>query len=124
MVKNLPAMQEARVQSLGQEDPLEKGMATYSRLLCPWNSPGTNTGVGSHSLLQRIFLTQESNPGLLHHRQILYHLSHQRSTLHSLPMTKLMFLLTLVNLANLELFILQHIRTYQGKISKEVRLIF
>ena len=31
MVKNLPAMQEARVQSLGQEDPLEKEVATYSR---------------------------------------------------------------------------------------------
>ena len=30
VVKNLPAMQETRVQSLGQEDPLEKGMATHS----------------------------------------------------------------------------------------------
>ena len=30
MVKNLPAMQETQVRSLGQEDPLEKGMATYS----------------------------------------------------------------------------------------------
>ena len=37
-----------------------------------------NTGVGSHSLLQGIFLTQGSNLGLLHRRQILYHLSHQR----------------------------------------------
>ena len=34
-----------------------------------WNSPGKNTGVGSHSLLQGIFPTQESNPGLLHCRQ-------------------------------------------------------
>ena len=33
MVKNLPAMQETQVQSLGQEDPLEKGMATYSSIL-------------------------------------------------------------------------------------------
>ena len=48
-----------------------------SRLLCPWNSPGKNTGVGCHSLLQGIFLTQGSNPGLLHCRQIFYHLSHQ-----------------------------------------------
>ena len=37
-----------------------------------WNSPGQNTGVGSLSLLQRIFLTQESNWGLLHCRWILY----------------------------------------------------
>ena len=34
-------------------------------LLCPWNSPGKNTAVGCHSLLQGIFLTQESNPHLL-----------------------------------------------------------
>ena len=45
------------------------------RLLSPWDSPGKNTGVGSHSLLQGLFLTQELNPGLLHCRQILYHLS-------------------------------------------------
>ena len=48
-----------------------------ARLLCPCNSPGKNTGVGSLSLLQGIFLTQESNPGLVHCRQILYHLSYQ-----------------------------------------------
>ena len=45
------------------------------RLLCPWASPGKNTGVDCHSLLQRIFLTQGLNPGLLHCRQILYRLS-------------------------------------------------
>ena len=48
-----------------------------TRLLCLWNSTGKNTAVGSHSLLQGIFLTQESNLGLLHCRQILYRLSHQ-----------------------------------------------
>ena len=50
-----------------------------ARVLCPWNSPGKNTGVGSHSLLQGIFPTQGWNPGLLHCRRILYHLSHQGS---------------------------------------------
>ena len=40
-----------------------------------WVSQGQNTGVGSPSLLQGIFPTQRSNPGLLHCRQILYHLS-------------------------------------------------
>ena len=49
------------------------------RLLCPWNSPGKNTGVGSHSLLQGIFPTQWLNPGLLHCRQVFYCLSHQGS---------------------------------------------
>ena len=44
-----------------------------------WNSPGQNTGVGSHSFLQGIFPTQRLNPGLLHCRQILYQLSHQGS---------------------------------------------
>ena len=48
------------------------------RLLCPWSSPGKNTGVGCHALLQGIFPTQGSNPGLLHCRQILW-LSHQGS---------------------------------------------
>ena len=43
------------------------------------DSPGKNNGVGCHALLQGIFLTQGSNPGLLHCRQMLYHLSHQRS---------------------------------------------
>ena len=38
MVKNLPAMQEAQVQSLGWEDPLEKGMATHSSTLA-WRIP-------------------------------------------------------------------------------------
>ena len=49
------------------------------RLYSPWNSPGQNTGVGSLSLLQEIFPTQESNPGLPHCRQILYQLSYQES---------------------------------------------
>ena len=40
-------------------------------LYSPWTSPGENTGVGSLSLLQGIFPTQGSNPGLLHCRQIL-----------------------------------------------------
>ena len=44
-----------------------------------FSKPGKNTGVGFHSLLQRTFLIQGSNPGLPHCRQILYCLSHQRS---------------------------------------------
>ena len=50
---------------------------TVDRLLCPWEFPGKNIGVGSHSLLQGIFPTQGSNPSLLHCRQILYYLSRQ-----------------------------------------------
>ena len=46
-----------------------------TRLPYLWNSPGKNTGVGCHSLLQGIFPTQGSNLGCLHCRQILYHLS-------------------------------------------------
>ena len=49
------------------------------KLYSLWNSPGHNTGVGSHSFLQGIFPTQRLNPGLLHCRQILYQLSHQGS---------------------------------------------
>ena len=42
-----------------------------ARLLCSWDSPGKNTGVVCHFLLQGIFLIQGLNPGLLHCRQIL-----------------------------------------------------
>ena len=48
-------------------------------LYSPWNSLAQNTGMGSLSLLQGIFPTQGSNPGLLHCRQILYQLSHKGS---------------------------------------------
>ena len=51
MVKNLPAMQETQVRSLGQEDPLEKEMATHSGTLAwkiPWtDDPGGPQSVGS-----------------------------------------------------------------------------
>ena len=51
MVKNLPAMQETQVGSLGQEDPLEKGMATHSSILAwraPWTEePGRLQSIGS-----------------------------------------------------------------------------
>ena len=48
-------------------------------LSSPWSSPCQNTGVGSLSLLQGIFPTQGSNPGLPHCRWILYQLSHEGS---------------------------------------------
>ena len=94
-VKCLTTMRETRVQSQGWEDPLEKEMATHSSILAweiPWvEEPGRlqsmgsqrvrhdceSLGVGSLSLLQRFFPTQESNCGLLHCRQTLYHLTHQ-----------------------------------------------
>ena len=46
-------------------------------LYSPWNSSGQNTGASSLSLLQGIFPTQGSNPGLLHCRQILYQVSYR-----------------------------------------------
>ena len=48
-------------------------------LYSPWNSPGYNTREGSLSLLQGIFPSQGSNPGLPHCRQILSQLSHKGS---------------------------------------------
>ena len=93
-VTNPPAKWETWVWSLSWEDPLEEGMAVHSSILAwriPWTvahhsslhgvSPGKNTEVGCHALLQGIFSTQGSNPGLLHCKQILYHLSHQGSPL-------------------------------------------
>ena len=54
----------------------------------PWTTPGQNTGVGSHSLLQRIFPTQESNLGLLHCRQILFRMSYEGSPSYGINMCK------------------------------------
>ena len=48
-VKNPPAMQETQVQSLGQEDPLEKGMATHSSILA-WTIPWTEEPGGLQSM--------------------------------------------------------------------------
>ena len=54
MVKNLPAIQETRVQSLGQEDVMEKGMATYSSTLA-WRTPWAEEPGGLQSMgLQRV----------------------------------------------------------------------
>ena len=54
MVKNLHAIQEMRVQSLGWEDPLEKGMATHSNILA-WRIPWTEELSGLWSIgLQRV----------------------------------------------------------------------
>ena len=58
-------------------------------LYSPWNSPGQNAGVGSLSLLQGIFQTQELNPGLLHCRWILYQLTYQFSSVQSLSRVRL-----------------------------------
>ena len=62
-----------------------------TRLLCPWNSRGKNTGVCSHSLLQGIFLIQGLNSSLVQCRQILHHLSYWGSPQAS-PVTSILFL--------------------------------
>ena len=68
---------------LGQpvvSDSLRPHGLCLTKLLCPWNScPGKNAEVGSHSLLQRIFVTRGLNPGPPPRRRILYRLSHQSS---------------------------------------------
>ena len=55
-------------------------------LLRPWDFPGKSPGVDCHFLLQGIFPTQESNPGLPHCGQMLYRLSHQGSPFTSLSL--------------------------------------
>ena len=55
------------------------------RLLHPWDFPGKGIGVGCHFLLQGIFLTQGSNLGLPHCRQMLYRLSHREVQVQQRP---------------------------------------
>ena len=61
-------------------DPLRLCGLQPARLLCPWDSPGKNTGAGCHSFLQGIFPAQGSNPGSAL-QWIPYQLSHQGSSL-------------------------------------------
>ena len=68
----LPWSEKVKVKSLSRAQ-----LFATPWLRHPWDFPGKSTGVGCHFLLQGIFPTQGSNPGLLHCRQTLYHLSHQ-----------------------------------------------
>ena len=60
-------------------DSLQPHGLQPTRILCPWDFPGKDSGVGCHFLLQGIFPTQGLNPGLLHCREILYQLSYKGS---------------------------------------------
>ena len=88
-----PELLEKRFQNISLLLASFKSFQSYPTLCDPmdcsppgssfhWNSPGKNTGVSCHALLQGIFPTQGSNPGLPHYRQILCCLSHQGSPLH------------------------------------------
>ena len=65
-------------QSLPASESLGPHGLSATKLLCPWNFPGKHTGRGCHFLLQGISPTQGLNSGLLHCRQILYHLNHTK----------------------------------------------
>ena len=67
------------------ETPFRPHRPEPARLFCPWDSPGKNTGVGCHFLLQGIFLTQRSNPGFLLWQADSLPLSHQGSPQRHLP---------------------------------------
>ena len=89
--KNSPCSPQQDRKSLHSNKKSSQIHSVVSRSLRPhglysqWNSPGPNTGVGTFPFSRGIFLTQGSNPGLPHCRQILYQLSHKRS--HGLNMT-------------------------------------
>ena len=57
-----------------------KSLSGVQLFATPWDFPDQNTGVGSHSLLQGIFPTRGSNPGLPHCRRVLYHCCHLGSS--------------------------------------------
>ena len=92
-------------------------------------SPGKNTGAGCHFLLQGIFPTQGSNPGLLHCRQMLYHLSYERNSEASQNEVKCLIMLGLwrTKPTSLSAFAVTHqwlssVKTYQKK-SRQVQLV-
>ena len=76
-------LQEWLLFSHSAASPVQPHGLQPARLLCPWDFPGKNTGVGCHFLLQGIFLTQGSNPHLLHWQADSVVLSHQGNPKHS-----------------------------------------
>ena len=72
MVKNLPAMWETWVQSLGWEDSLEEGMATHTNILA-WRTP---TGRGAWCGLQSMGSHEADATYRLNHHQVLNHVSY------------------------------------------------
>ena len=80
VMTNLDGILKSRdINILSESHSIVSNSLLLHGLYSPWNSPGQNTGVGSLSLLQGIFPTQGSNPGLLHCRRILYQLNHKGS---------------------------------------------
>ena len=80
LIKPRPDPVKVKVKSLSPVRLFATSWAVAcTRLLHPWDFLGKSTGVGCHFLLQGIFPSQGSNPGLPHCRQMLYHLSHQGS---------------------------------------------
>ena len=74
------------------------------------DSPGKNTGVGCHALLQQIFPTQGSNPSFPHCRWILYHLSHQGSPISILIFVTIIICLLQITATEVKLFTqVQHV---------------
>ena len=73
MYSGLTAVQQKLTQYCESRSVVSDSLQPHG-LYSPWNSSGWNTGVGSHSLLQQIFPTQELNWGLMHCRQIFYQL--------------------------------------------------
>ena len=71
-----------KVKVLVESESLQPHGLYPARLLCPWNSPGKNTGMGCHSLLQGIFPTQGSNMYLLRWQADALPLSHHRGLGH------------------------------------------
>ena len=80
---SLPCISESVSHSVMSESQQPHGLQP-DWFLCSWDSPGMNTGGGSHSLLQGIFPTEGSNLGIPYCKQILYHLSHQGSPILSM----------------------------------------
>ena len=87
--KELLSLTRSHLKVLVASNSVTPQAVQSARLLCPWNSPGENTGMGYQTLLRGIFSTQESKLGLQQCRQILYHLSHQGNFLFFVSLTQI-----------------------------------
>ena len=88
------------------------------------DSPGKNTRVGCHALLQRIFPTQGWNPGIPHCRQILYHLSHQGNPFENYSISNLLSLYLTCSLRVLIVYVHTHVCTGMSEVGRGPKRAF
>ena len=110
-------------------DSLQPRGLYSTRLVSLWNSPGRNNAVHGQSLFQGIFLTQGLNLGLMHCRQMVYHLSHQvRCKTCYCSRIYVIYIIYICNFSNVLFFLLiqftMNVAINKNLLKKDIKLFY